>query len=302
MDVRNVDLNLLIALDALLAERSVTRAGRRLGLSQSAVSGSLARLRRVFGDPLMVRVGRDLELTPRAEALIEPVREILGLVTRTLEERPDFDPGTAQRTFSISASDYATLVLLGPLIRAVAVEAPSVTIHVLPRSPDVPGLLRADAADLVIEPRELMRETEFPAAPLFADRWLCAVDAANPAGLSRMTGEDYRRLPHLVYSIGADRQLNLADRHVAEIGIPRRIEVTVESFLLVPFLVRGTPLASLVLERAATLLAADGIRLLEPPVPIPDIHEWMYWNPRHTVDPGHRWMRERLAQTAADLG
>jgi LysR family nod box-dependent transcriptional activator len=302
MDLRNVDLNLLVALDALLAERSVTRAGRRLGLSQSATSGALARLRRLFGDPLMVRVGRELTLTAHAQALVEPVREILALVARTVEQRPGFDPATAQRTFSISASDYATLVLLGPLIRAVAVEAPGVTIHVLPRSADVPRLLRDDAADLVVEPREILGETEYPAEPLFADRWLCAVDAANDAVPGPgITLDEYRRLPHLVYSIGANRQLNLADRHIAELGIARRVEMTVESFLLVPFLVQGTPLAGLVLERAAALLATGGIRLLTPPVTLPDIHEYMYWNPRHTADPGHRWLRGRLARTGAGL-
>jgi LysR family nod box-dependent transcriptional activator len=302
MNLRNIDLNLLVALDALLAERSVSRAGQQLGLSQPAMSGSLARLRKIFDDPLLVRVGRELTLTPHAEQLIDPVREILGLVERTIEQRPRFDPATATRTFSISASDYATLVLLGPLIRAVAVEAPGVTINVLPRSPDAHQLLRGDGADLVIEPREILGDGEFPAFPLFADRWLCAVDAANPAvTTSGITLDDYLRLPHLVYSIGSQLQLNLADRHLAELGLQRRIEVTVESFLLVPFLLRGTPLASLVLQRASRLLPATGIRLLEPPLQLPEITETAYWNPRHTPDSGHRWLRERVAATAAEL-
>jgi DNA-binding transcriptional LysR family regulator len=305
MNLRNVDLNLLVALDALLAERNVSRAGRRLGLSQPATSSSLARLRKMFGDPLLVRRGREFTLTAEAERLVQPVREILNLVERTIEQRPEFDPSTDIRTFSISASDYATLVLLSPFVRAAAAEAPGVTIHVLPRSRDPRQLLDTDEADLVIEPRELLGDTDFPSYPLFSDQWLCAVDAANPAGSAqRITLDDYLRLPHLVYSIGPGRQLNPADQHLARLGTQRRIEFTVESFLLVPFLIRGTSLASLVLERAARQLAAAAtdIRLLPPPLPLPDIHETMYWHPRHTTDPAHRWLRERLLASARDLG
>ncbi|WUD70788.1 LysR family transcriptional regulator [Streptomyces sp. NBC_00510] len=305
MNLRNVDLNLLVALDALLSERNVSRAGRRLGLSQPATSSSLARLRKLFGDPLLVRQGRELALTAEAERLVRPVREILDLVERTIAQRSEFDPATDVRSFSISASDYATLVLLSPFVQAVAAEAPGVTIHVLPRSRDARQLLDSDVADLIIEPKELMGDTGFPSYPLFGDQWLCAVDAANPAGSAqRITIDEYLRLPHLVYSIGPDRQLNLADQHLARLGTPRRIEFTVESFLLVPFLIRGTSLASLVLERAARQLAAatTDIRFLPPPVALPDIHERMYWHPRHTTNPAHLWLRERLLASASVLG
>jgi LysR family transcriptional regulator, nod-box dependent transcriptional activator len=112
----------------------------------------------------------------------------------------------------------------------------------------------------------------------------------------------FLRLPHLVYGIGADRQLNLADQYLAQTGIQRRIDVTVESFLLVPFLIQGTELVSHVLERAARrLTAATNIRLMESPFDLPDIHEAMYWHPRHTTDPGHRWLRERLKAIAVEF-
>ncbi|HEY9475670.1 MAG TPA: LysR family transcriptional regulator [Mycobacteriales bacterium] len=304
MNLRNVDLNLLVALDALLAERSVSRAGQRIGLSQPATSGALARLRKLFGDPLLVRVGRDLALTEGAENLVVPVREILTRIEQTIQQRPGFVPATDSRTFSISASDYATLVLLVPFLRALAVEAPGITINILPRSSDARRLLHTDQADLVIEPRELLGETEFPSRHLFGDRWLCAVDAGNPqVPGSRITWEQYLRLPHLIYSIGADQQLNLADQHLEALGVRRRIEITVESFLLVPFLLQGTPLASLVLERVARRLTiATNIRTLDPPLELPDINETMYWHPRHTTDPAHHWLRERLHTAATALG
>ena len=303
MNLRNVDLNLLVALDALLAERNVSKAGRRIGLSQSAMSAALARLRVVFRDPLLVRSGRNLALTQGAEELIIPIRQILGRIEQTILERPQFNPATASRSFSISASDYATLVLLVPFVRRLLVEAPNVTIHILPRFRDVAQVLKTDQADVVIEPRELLADIRFPSQVLFGDRWLCAVDAKNPhVRTNRLTMKQYMQLPHLVYSIGTDRQLNLADQHVGQLGLRRRIDVTVESFLLVPFLLEGTSMVSLILERAARRLAGmTRVRTLKPPLLLPDIHEALYWHPRHTSDPGHRWLRERLAVIASEL-
>lgn len=303
MNLRNVDLNLLVILDALLNERNVSRAGQRIGLSQSAMSAALARLRDVFGDPLLVRVGRGLELTRNAEALVVPLRQALMQIEQTLSQNRGFDPMTDQRTFSIAASDYAVLVLLAPFIRVLSEEAPNITVHLLPRSPHAAGMLQSDQADIVIEPRSIMGDVDFPYAPLASDRWLCAIDANNHPNIGdRMTMGQFMELPHLVYGIGSDRQLNLADQHLHQIGIERRIEVTVESFLLVPFLIQGTRLVSFVLERAARVLATlPAIKMLDPPMELPDIQEMMYWHSRHTTDAGHRWLREKLIAVAADL-
>ena len=303
MNLRNIDLNLLVILDALLTERNVSRAGERIGLSQSAMSAALARLRDVFHDPLLVRVGRDLALTRNAEDLIVPLKESLGKVEQILLHRPGFDPATDARTFSISASDYAGLVLLTPLVRMIANEAPNVTIHLLPRARDAARVLQTSQADIVIEPVELFGPNDYPTASLLSDRWLCAVDANHPdIEGDTLTEKQFLELPHLVYGIGDDRQLNLADQHLADAGVQRRIEVTVESFLLSPFLIKGTRLVSLVLERAARrLIGTVDIKLLESPISVPDIHEAMYWHPRHTTDPGHRWLRGKLLSVAQQL-
>lgn len=302
-DLRTVDLNLLVDLDALLDTRSVTGAARRLNLSQSAMSGSLARLRKLFDDPLMIRNGRDLTLTARAEALAAPVKDVLRRVDGVLAGPGAFVPATDTRSFSISASDYATATLLAPLIRTLSAEAPHVTVNVRPRSDDVHDLLRQDRADLAIEPQENMGPTSLPSASLFTDRWLCILDATVHRRTVRagLDLDRYLSLPHVVYSIGQDMQLNLADRHLTGLGLARRVELTVESFLLVPLLVRGTALVSLVLERTASFLPMDGLLLVEPPVPVPDISEAMYWNPRHTDDPGHAWLRRKVLATAAAL-
>ncbi|MGE5132640.1 MAG: LysR family transcriptional regulator [Gemmatimonadota bacterium] len=302
MDLAGVDLNLLVALDALLDERSVTRAANRIGLSQPGMSNTLARLRKLFGDPLLVREGLTLVPTPRADALRQPVQEALGLIRHALDERPAFSPATDRATFTVSCSDYSVLMLIGPLVRRLAATAPGVTIQVLPRSPDAVRLLRDGDADLVIEPAEIMPEVALPARRLFGDRWLCCVWAGSTAVGDQMTMDAYLRLGHVVYSMGRGQPVSLADEYLGHARMPRRIEFTVESFLLAPFLLQGTDLVTLVLERAGPHLERTAaVRLLEPPLDLPPITEMLWWHPRHTTDPAHAWIRARIAEIAAEL-
>src|SRR3989440_5727714 len=141
MSLSGVDLNLLVALDALLAERSVTRAADRVGLSQPGMSNALARLRRLFGDPLLVREGLALVPTPRAASLRQPVQEALSLIQQALDNRPGFDPAADHATFTVSCSDYSLLMLIGPLVRRLAAAAPGLPIQGLPRAADPVRLL-----------------------------------------------------------------------------------------------------------------------------------------------------------------
>src|SRR5215472_14176513 len=302
MELSSVDLNLLVALDALLDERSVTRAADRLGLSQPGMSNTLARLRRLFGDPLLVREGLMLVPTPRADSLRQPVQEALALIRRALDNRDGFDPATGHATFTVSCSDYSLLMLIGPLVRHVAATAPGLTIQVVPRAADAVRLLRDGEADFVIEPVEIMPDVTLPRSRLFADRWLCCVWEGTAKVGDRMTMETYLRLGHLVYSAVRGHPISLVDTYLAEAKVPRRIEFTVESFLLAPFLLQGTDLVTLVPARAAShLRRTAAVRFLEPPLPLPSITEMLWWNPRHTVDPAHAWLRARIAEIAAEL-
>jgi len=300
VNLRGVDLNLLVVLDALLRERSVSRAGEIVGLSQSATSAALGRLREIFHDPLLVRVGRNLALTQNAENLIEPLRDALSKIQQTLMQKGGFDPLNDREAFTISASDYVVLVLLGRLVKRLEEEAPNVTIHLLPRSRETEKMLVEDRVDLVIEPTELLPTADFPSEPLISDRWLCAAATGNEfiGTGGTLSMENFLRAPHLAYGIGTDRQFNLADQHLAQRGIDRKITATVESFVLVPFLLRGSNLLSLVLERALEELAVPDIAGLEPPVVLPDIHERMFWHPRHTSDQAHIWLRNCILSTA----
>ena len=200
MNLTGVDLNLLVALDALLAERSVTRAADRLGLSQPGMSNTLARLRKLVGDPLLVRQGLTLVPTPRAESLRQPIQEALSLIQQALDDRPGFDPARDHATFTVSCSDYSLLMLIGPLVRRLAAAAPGLTIQVLPRASDPVRLLRDGEADLVIEPAEIMPDNALASRRLFADRWVCCVWAGTTEVGDLMSMETYLRLGHLVYS------------------------------------------------------------------------------------------------------
>ncbi|WP_018900524.1 LysR family transcriptional regulator [Rhizobium sp. 2MFCol3.1] len=303
MNLRAVDLNLLVVLDALLREKSVSRAGEEVGLSQSATSAALARLRDIFHDPLLVRVGRQLALTENAERLVEPLRDALSKVQQTLMQQGGFDPATDTRTFTISASDYAILVILQPLVRRLETQAPNVTVHMLPRSRETEKMLLEDRVDVVIEPSELMLDSDFPSEPLISDRWLCAADSRNGSVLDngRISLERFLAASHLAYGIGLDRQFNLADQHLARQGIRRRITATVESFVLVPFLLRNSNMISLVLERSIRELGVPGITGHEPPVQLPTIHERTFWHARHTSDLAHAWLRTQLSEIAASI-
>jgi LysR family nod box-dependent transcriptional activator len=304
MDLARVDLNLLVAFDALMDERSVTRAASRLSLSQPGMSNTLARLRKLFGDPLLVREGLTLVPTPRAEALRQPVRDALAIIRAALDQRTGFDPAADDATWTVSCSDYSLLMLIGPLVRRLAATAPGVTIRVLPRAPDPVGLLREGTADLVIEPAEIMPEdARLASLRLFADRWLCCVWAGNPSVGDQMTLDAYLRLGHLVYSMGRGQPPSIVDQHLERSRLPRRIEFTVESFLLAPFLLEGTELVTVVPERAVPHLrrTAD-IRVLEPPVALPAITEMLWWHPRHGANPAHAWIRARIAEIAAEFG
>ncbi|GAB3344465.1 LysR family transcriptional regulator [Modestobacter lapidis] len=302
MQLSSVDLNVLVALDALLAERSVTRAARRVGLSQPGMSNALARLRRMFDDPLLVREGAASVLTPRAETLVHPVREALALLQHALDERLGFDPSTDPCTYRISCSDYSVLMLIGPLVRTLRRRAPYVRIEVLPRALDPVGLLRNGRADLVIEPTAVMAGAALPHQPLFEDSWLCCVWAGSERVGNAVTEAQYLELGHVVYSMGAGHPVSLADVHLGRLGAARQVDVTVESFLLAPYVLQGTDLMTVVPARAASHLSRTAeLRFLAPPVAVPPFVEAQWWHPRNTADPAHAWVRSQLAGIAHEV-
>jgi LysR family nod box-dependent transcriptional activator len=267
------------------------------------MSNALARLRTQFGDPLLVREGATLVPTSRAEALADPVRAALALIRGAIEPPIGFDPANDRRSFRLSCSDYTVLMLIGPLVRSLEAQAPGLTVEVLPRMVDAGRALSSGAIDLVIEPPEIMGRHDLSATRLWHDRWMCCVWGGNARVGKRMTLDVFTSLGHLIYSMGGGGQpVALPDLALSRLGIHRRIDLSVESFLLAPFLLQETELITLVPARAEVFLRRMGdIRLLEPPVEIPELVETLWWHPRATADPAHTWLRTRIHELSTHL-
>lgn len=301
MNLNGVDLNLLLALDALLSERNVTRAAERLSIGQPAMSAALNRLRKLFDDPLLSRQGAELVTTPLAESLVRPVHEAISAIHSVLAARGSFDPAADHATFTVMASDYVGLILLRQVMGRLARAAPRVRLVVRPVTPEVVNLLRRDQIDLAVVPREIMPAgVDLPQAELFRDRYVCAVAADNDGVGDRLGVAEFARLRQLANTGGSLPALG--QRQLGELGASPAAEVSTQTSLLAPFLVAGTDLITLVLERLGRELQdVAGIRLVEPPVPLETITEAMYWHPRRADDPSHRWLREQVRAAAADL-
>jgi DNA-binding transcriptional LysR family regulator len=300
--VSSIDLNLLIALGALLEERNLTRAGEKTNMSQPAMSGALARLRKHFDDELLVRDGRQYQLTPLARRLLPDVRDALRQVERTLEARPEFDPATSTRTFSLVMSDYAVTVLVDPLLRRVHEEAPQVGLTVHPLPPDLAesdrGMLQHD---LVIGPLGFSFPGE--SEEIFRDRFVCIVDPGNSRlADGALSLADFGELPHAVATFGQREMLNQAESALEALGVPRNIQVTTEGWLPLPFVVAGTDLVAVVPERLARRVASTaGVAVCEPPFGTIELLEAVWWHPTRSGDQAVRWMRAITAEVAAAL-
>ncbi len=301
MDLHGFDLNLLVALDALLAERSVTNAGRRVHLSQSAMSGVLARLRTVFGDELLVPARGGMALTPLAEQLVEPVAAVLLEIQQRILTQVPFDASTTKRSFTVAASDYAVSVLLAPLLRDLRAAAPGVSVTIVPlrdrvRQLDDPHL------DLLIVPKAFVPSGR-PHHVLFRDTFSCITWRNHPTIGDTLTLEQYAALGHVVVSFVEGRVTSFDAQFGPGEGLHRRIEVVAPSYQVLPDLVAGTDRIATIQTRLARMLAVTyPIKVLALPAPLPTFEEAMVWHERFDGDEGHSWFRARMLETAAALG
>jgi DNA-binding transcriptional LysR family regulator len=293
-----IDLNLLAVLGALLEHRNVTRAGERLRLSQPTMSGALARLRQHFGDDLLVRSGREYQLTPLASGLLPAVREALGQVERTLSVPAEFDPATSGRRFSIAISAQSILALSGLLARVHEL-APGVRLDTWPITTT---LLETDHSllgyDVLIGP-EGFRADGDPEV-LLRDRVVYVADPANPwLRDGRLAVEDLAALPHAAARLP---QAALVTAALARLGVTPRVVATSGGWLPLPFLVAGTDLVAAVPERLASRVsAAAGVTLVEPPFGVVELVEAAWWHPMHATDPALTWLRGIILDSLASL-
>jgi LysR family transcriptional regulator, nod-box dependent transcriptional activator len=302
MQLSHLDLNLLVALDALLTDCSITAAGRRVHLTQSAMSGALARLREFFGDELLTPVGRKMVRTALGERLTEPVREILLKIRETLALAPTFDPLRSCRRFSIMMSDYVSTVLMPQVLARIQRQAPHVEIEVLSNDYSHPLeiLERADV-DLVIMPSLYLHKSH-PSGVVFDDDYVCVVWEGNQQVGEVLTAQRYFESGHISVQFGR-ANAPMADNFInAQFGNQRRVEVIAMNFNALIQYVIGTTRIAIAHRRLANYYAAHHpIRLLEPPFAIPRITESMQWHSRFDEDPGSRWLREIILTVANEL-
>lgn len=299
-DLRRIDINLLVVLDALLTERHLTRAGERIGMTQPAVSGALARLRQLYDDELLVRVGGTFELTAKALALQPSVRQATTEITRTLDLTPAFDPSTSTRTFMISASDYVLSLVTGPLLAAFAVAAPLATVEF----DGLPGGEKVTPVDLLrwdVIIAGAGRGVPGKQQKLFSDRFVTVVDAQNHRLRDgRLTLEDLSELAH-VRSIIGGADTTMVDVMLGAAGVVPRVAMSVQGFLAVPVLVRGTQLVGHVPERAARpYLEPGGLTIAQTPLEGSALTEVAHWHPSKSRDPALIWLLRTL-RTAAKV-
>jgi DNA-binding transcriptional LysR family regulator len=292
------DLNLLVALDALLQEGSVTRAARRLGLSTPAMSHALARARTRLGDPILVRAGRTMVLTPRAEQLRPQVRSLVEEAARALYPTTPFSPRSMRRTFTIYTTDHVLLVL-GPVVdRILREEAPGASLRYLPSVAEDWIPLRDGTADLSVCILGHF-PAEFRTRKLFTDRFVCVVRQDHPRVGRRLSLDQYLSLDHVVVAPLGRR--SHVDDVLAERGLERRIRRTVPYFLSGLLMAAGSDDVLTVSDRAAAALAgALRLRLVEPPLPLASYSLNLLWHPRLENEPGNRWLREVFVRAAAE--
>lgn len=297
MRMENFDLNLLVAFEALLEERSVTRAARRLNVTQSAMSASLKRLRESFQDDLLVMHGKKMIPTQHALTLAPEVGAALARLKSLIATGTRFDPATSKRRFRLSASDYITTVLLGPLIELLQIEAPGIRLDLLLPNDDSTAQLEAGEIDLILTPDEFM-QGDHPRQLLFLEHFVVAGWCANPAVQAPLTLEKMLSCGHIAVRIsGQDSFIEAILRRIAP---DRRIEVTAQSFIQVPWLLRGTNRLALMHERLARLAAPFfDLALVPSPIALSPMREMMQHHAARANDEGLTWLRQRIVESAA---
>ncbi len=297
-NIRNTDLNLLAVFDALLDERSVTRAARRLSLTQPTVSGMLQRLRRAFADELFVRTSHGILPTPRAEALAGPIKELLADAQRLMTAQA-FSPANAEGLIKICASDYLQHAVIAPLIAVLRQRAPRLKVLVAPRQESpLADLMARGEVDLYVCNREVA-EPDLLSSQLYSDRYVCVARKNHALKARRITLRELCAFDHLLVHPTGRSLWGPIDTALSAVGQGRRIAVAVPTFHVLFELLETEDFLAFVPERL--LRKRRGIlRIFENELKIPPINVVASWHQRVDRDARHQWLRETVAAVAAD--
>lgn len=301
LELSQIDANLLVALDVLLATRGVSKAARRLHVSQPAMSQTLARLRATFDDPLLVRDGRQMVPTPYAERLAPALRHALAQLEAVIQDKPVFEPATARTRFTVATADSVAVTLLPDIVRAILAEAPGVDVSVRPYDARFPDLLEAGALDLVIAPLSGIEGSTLAQQPLFDERFLTLARADHPLFEAPLTPARWVHWPHGLVSTRGEAG-SVVSEALAIHGLERRVAVEVPYFLAAAPMMLSTDLIFTLPRLVAHHLKARyPLVALEPPVEVPGFTLQMCWLARHTAEPAGRWLRSVVARIAAAI-
>lgn len=296
MRFKNLDLNLLVALDTLIRVRNVSRAADEMFITQSAMSNALGRLRDYFNDPLLIQVGRSMELSPLAASIELPLRDIIVRIEATVVSTPSFAPEDASRSFSFIVSDYTVLTIMPNFLQRLAIRAPGIHIHLKPQQNQPHLLLERGEADFLIAPT-IFCSTSHPTEVLLEDKICCIVDAQGPFGEGEISQADFLAAGHIVMQPPNGGE-SFAQRAFDQAGIKIRVEATTYFFSSLPLLVRGSRRVALVQRSLAdVLLNVGGIRVVEPPFAFPTLCQSLQWHSYRTRDPALAWIREQLLES-----
>jgi DNA-binding transcriptional LysR family regulator len=303
MDLHGIDLNLLVAFDALMCERNVTRAGVRIGRTQPAMSAALARLRLLLKDELFVRGAAGLQPTPRALELAAPLGEALASIQRTLDFTRDFDPSRSSVRFTLGLSDHPAFVMLPALQKRLAQLAPGITLRIksFTAREDAVSLLDAGEVDAAVgvpggaTPR-------IPTMPLFEERFVCVMRKGHPLAKKRMSLKSFLACRHLLVSPEGDG-VGHVDVRLAQLGHKRDIAITLPQMYAAPAIVAHSDLLATLMEG---VVQASGLRGKLAVLPLPQLDLApvpfvLHWHRRNDAHPAQRWLRGQVAQACGQL-
>jgi LysR family nod box-dependent transcriptional activator len=299
MRFKRFDLNLLVVLDALLRERSVSKAARQLHLSQPATSAALARLRQYVNDDILVARGKRMVPTAHAQGIAPIVEKALADIEALISASTVFDPATSQRTFRICASDYVTVVLLLPLLAELEKTAPQLRIEIRPPSPDALPALERGEIDFLLTPEQYTAK-EHPTHLLFEERHVVVGWKKNPVFRAPLTEEAFFEQGQVV--IALSEAPSFAEQEMGELNRKRRVDVVCSSFLAVPWLLPNTRRLALMHERLARIMVEKHPLAIAPlPFAFPVMREMVQYHAARDTDGGIQWFLQRLLERAATL-
>lgn len=295
MRFKGLDLNLLVALDALLVEQNVSRTAERLHLSQPAVSAALGRLRHYFGDPLLVQHGKRMLPTPHALRLQPMLKTLLGDIDQMVTASARFDPATSTRWFRIGMSDFLTTVIGTGLTKRLGSIAPNVGVELIPPFDSIAEALDQGDIDILITPAEHV-SPDHPAEELLEERFVVAGCRDNPVFARTITTEDFCGAGHIAVEIGRLRRASFAESNLRRLGIERRIDILVSAFSVVSELLVGTRRLAIMHERLAKSAAAHlPVAFADLPFEFPEMKEMIQYHRSRATDPGLTWLRAEIA-------